>query len=299
MGITGRLQELSDLFARFTEQDRDRPLDFGGVRLYRRDTLTLPQHYECGPGFSLVIQGAKRLTAGTERFDYAAGQYLLTSLHLPVVTQVTVASPDAPHFCLFIPIDTEAMGELLARIGTPPGLDADGMRSVGVNPATLELLDAATRLVLLADRPQDIPALAPLFRQEILYHLLTGPDGPRLLHLALSTGHHAGRIPRAMAWMRTHFAETLRVETLAEHVGMSVSSLHHHFKAVTAMTPIQFQKQLRLHEARRLMLMENLDAGTAALRVGYQSPSQFSRDYSRLYGAPPARDVERVRQAAA
>jgi AraC-like DNA-binding protein len=148
------------------------------------------------------------------------------------------------------------------------------------------------------DRPGDIAAMAPLIEQEILYRILTGPDGPRLLHIAMAESH-SNKIARAVAWLKENYARILRIEELADHIGMSVSSFHHHFKAVTAMTPMQFQKQLRLHEARRLMLVERLDAGTAGHRVGYQSPSQFSREYSRLYGLSPMRDVDGTRDALA
>jgi AraC-like DNA-binding protein len=166
----------------------------------------------------------------------------------------------------------------------------DEMRGVAVNAAPAELLDASVRLLRLLDRPEDIPVMAPLIEQEILYRLLTGPFGPRLLQITM-TESPGNKISQAIAWLRENFTRPLRLEALAERVGMSVSSLHHHFKAVTAMTPMQYQKQLRLREARRLMLMERLDVGTAGYTVGYQSPSQFSREYRRLYGLSPLRDV--------
>jgi transcriptional regulator GlxA family with amidase domain len=150
------------------------------------------------------------------------------------------------------------------------------------------------RLLRLLDRPQDVAAMAPLIEQEILYRLLSGPHGARLMHVAMAEGQ-GQRIARAVAWLRERFDQPLRIEILAEHVGMSESSLHHHFKAVTNMTPMQYQKQLRLHEARRLMLSEGLDVGAAGFNVGYHSPSQFSREYRRLYGLSPARDIEALR----
>jgi AraC-like DNA-binding protein len=171
---------------------------------------------------------------------------------------------------------------------------ADGTRGVAVHTAPPELLDATRRLLSLLDTPKDIPAMAPLIEQEILYRLLTGPYGPTLLRIA-AIDSPSNKIAKAIAWLRQNYRHQLRIEELAGHVGMSVSSLHHHFSAVTAMTPMQYQKRLRLHEARRLMLVERLDVGSAGYRVGYQSPSQFSREYSRLYGLSPLRDVESVR----
>jgi AraC-like DNA-binding protein len=164
------------------------------------------------------------------------------------------------------------------------------MRAVAVNKANPDLLDAVARLLRLLDRPQDIAAMAPLIEQEILYRVATGPFGPAQLQIAMLETP-TNRVAQAIAWLRQNFTRPLRIEELAQHVGMSPSSLHHHFKAVTAMTPMQYQKQLRLHEARRLMLSERLDVGSAGYSVGYQSPSQFSREYSRLYGLPPLRDV--------
>lgn len=201
-----------------------------------------------------------------------------------------------PHLCLGMAIDSEKLLELLSRIDVPrPAAHTDGQRGMVVNVAPPELMDAVVRLLRLLDRPGDIPAMEPLIEQEILYRVLTGPHGARLINIA-TTDSHSNRIARAVAWLKENFARPLRIEDLAERVNMSVSSFHHHFKSVTAMTPVQYQKQLRLHEARRLMLVERLDAGTAGHRVGYQSPSQFSREYSRLYGASPARDVDGVRE---
>lgn len=242
-----------------------------------------------------MLQGAKSLRLGTELISYGTGDYLLTSLDLPVAWRVTEASPEVPHLCLGLAIDSEKLLELLSRIDIPsPAAHTDGQRGMAVNVAPPELLDAAIRLLRLLDRPGDIPAMAPLIEQEILYRVLTGPDGARLINIATADSH-SNRIARAVAWLKENFARPLRIEDLADRVSMSVSSFHHHFKSVTAMTPVQYQKQLRLHEARRLMLVERLDAGTAGHRVGYQSPSQFSREYSRLYGASPARDVDGAR----
>ncbi|MNE22591.1 HTH-type transcriptional activator RhaS [compost metagenome] len=189
-------------------------------------------------------------------------------------------------------IDNEKLVNLLGQMDIRRNSNTSEVkRGIAVNAAPTELLDATIRLLRLLDTPSEIPIMAPLVEQEILYRLLTGSDGERLINIA-TVDSQANRIARAINWLRQNFALPLRIEQLAEYVNMSVSSFHHHFKAITAMTPIQYQKQLRLNEARRLMLVERLDAGTAGHRVGYQSPSQFSREYSRFYGNPPLRDIE-------
>jgi AraC-like DNA-binding protein len=212
---------------------------------------------------------------------------------------VVEASEQVPHFCITLAISGEKVLGLMTRAHIRRRAEtATGQRGIVVNAATPELLDATTRLLRLLDRPSDIPAMAPLIEEEILYRVLTGPAGEQLMSI-VAADTHGNRIARAIAWLRENFARQLRIEDLADHVGMSVSSFHHHFKAITAMTPVQYQKQLRLQEARRLMLLERLDAGTAGHRVGYQSPSQFSREYSRVYGLSPARDVEASRESMA
>jgi AraC-like DNA-binding protein len=287
--------ELASIIARFATDDGDFPTAIDNLSLFRRCSPTQPLHSAYRPGFAIVAQGAKRLTVGTDVYRYGAGHYILTSLDLPVVSHVTEASAETPYLCFGLAIDSERLSDLLARISMPrPTAAASGMRGLAVNIASPELLDASLRLLRLLDRPQDIAAMAPLIEQEILYRLLTGPDGPRLLQIA-SAESQSNKVARAVGWIRVNFAEPLRIEDLADLVNMSVSSLHHHFKAVTAMTPMQYQKQLRLQEARRLMLVDRLDVGTAGHRVGYQSPSQFSREYSRLYGMSPLRDVEGMR----
>lgn len=290
------LGQMASLFARYASVDGDNATPVPRLFLYRQSAPTSPIPCAYRPGLSLVLQGAKSMTLASETYHYGAGQYLLNSLHLPAVAHVTQASVEQPHFCFSFAIDPEKLGEVLLRAPTVASPESGSARGVAVNDATSELLEAAWRLLRLLERPQDIPVMAPLIEQELLYRVLSGPDGARLLQI-MSGGGQSSRIVRAVAWLRANFADPLRVEELAEHVNMSISSLHHHFKAVTAMSPMQYQKQLRLHEARRLMLAEGLDAGTASLRVGYQSPSQFSREYSRLYGLPPLRDVGRLREA--
>ncbi|MFZ6647729.1 AraC family transcriptional regulator N-terminal domain-containing protein [Undibacterium sp. TJN25] len=293
--LTGRFQEIAALIARFAREDQEYSTAIGNLFFNRRSSPTQPLHVAQWPCFALVAQGAKSITVGTESFHYGVGNFLLVSLDLPVVSRVVQASTEVPHLGLGMAIDSAALADLMSRISVPrQALATEGMLGVAVNTASEALLDATLRLLRLLEQPDTIPALAPLIEQEILYHLLMGPCGPRLLQIAQADSP-SNKIAKAIAWLRRHYTEQLRVDELAAHVGMSVSSLHHHFKAVAAMTPMQYQKQLRLHEARRLMLVEQRDVGHAGYSVGYQSPSQFSREYSRLYGLPPLKDVERAR----
>ncbi|TCV92733.1 AraC family transcriptional regulator [Luteibacter rhizovicinus] len=292
---SGPFLEIASIIARYATDETYTGTAIGSLFFSRRSSPSQCLHVAQSPCFALVVQGQKSITLGHETYRYGVGDFLLVSLELPVVSQVTQASEDEPHMGLGMSIDSNALADLMSRISIPHrALAATDRLGVAVNIASPGLLDATLRLLRLLDRLEDIPALAPLAEQEILYHLLTGPCGAQLIQIAVADSP-GNRIARSIAWLRDHFREPLRVDELAERVGMSVSSLHHHFKAVTAMTPMQYQKQLRMHEARRLMLLEKLDVGTAGYRVGYQSTSQFSREYGRLYGLPPLRDIERIR----
>lgn len=261
----------------------------------RQTAPTNPVHLAHRPAFALIAQGEKSVTLGQDVYHYGVGDCVVVSLDLPVISRVSVASPQAPHLGLGMVINPDRLREVLQRIAVPPvAATADGMRGLAVHKASPALVDATLRYLRLLDSPSDIAGVAPLVEQEILYRLLTGPYGPRLIQIATADSP-GNRVAKAIAWLRENYIRPLRIEELAEHVGMSVSSLHHHFKAVAAMTPMQYQKQLRLNEARRLMLVENMDAGTAGHRVGYQSPSQFGLEYTRLYGQPPLRDIATLR----
>lgn len=291
--------EIASIGGRFAASDGEFQTPIEGLGISRRSTPSAPCHGSYRPCLAMVIQGAKSVQLGSDTINYGPGHYLLTSLDLPVTWRVVEASADNPHLCITVAIDREKVLDLAGRTGIEaPRAAAARHRGIVVNSATPEMLDAAVRFLRLLENPADIPAMAPLVEQEILYRVLTGPAGGQLIDMALSDTH-GNRIARSISWLRDNFDRALRIEQLAEHVNMSVSSFHHHFKAITAMTPVQYQKQLRLHEARRLMLVEGLDAGNAGHRVGYQSPSQFSREYSRLYGLSPARDIDAVRMSAA
>lgn len=257
-----------------------------------------PAHIAQWASFALVAQGGKALHIGDEILHYGPGDLLLVTLDMPVRSCVTVATPEKPNLGIGITINESRLMRYLEQF--PPVLplsQASSERGITVHKMSPLLIDAVIRLVRLLDHPQDITALAPLIEQEIFYRLLTGPEGPRILNMALAE-RPGNRVAQAARWLRENFHRPLKIDQLASNVGMSVSSLHHHFKAVTAMTPMQYQKQLRLNEARRLMRVEKLDAGTAGYRVGYQSASQFSREYSRFYGRSPARDSRQLAASA-
>lgn len=285
--------EIADLVTRYARDDAtDSAID--GLFVIKRSSPTMPLHCHQWPSFWLVAQGRKSVKVGDEELHYGVGDCLLVALDMPVTSRITHATEAQPHLCVGVAINPARLADLMGRLPEAASAAPDGVRGVAVNPASPELLDATLRLLRLLDRPQDVAAVAPLVEEEILYRLLSGPHGARLLHIAGAEGQ-GRRVTRAVAWLREHFAQPLRIEVLAEQVGMSESSLHHHFKAVTNMTPMQYQKQLRLYEARRLMLAEGLDVGAAGFEVGYQSPSQFSREYRRQYGLPPAKDIETLR----
>lgn len=284
-------QEIATIAARFAGIDGEKSTAIDGLGISRRTSPSEPCHGSYRPCFAMVIQGAKSVQLGGDTINYGAGDYLLTSQELPVAWRVVEASREVPHFCITLAISSEKVLGLMSKAGIDHAVRPSVIqRGIVVNAATPELLDATLRLMRLLDRPQDIAAMAPLIEKEILYRILTGPAGGQLVGLATADSH-GNRIARAITWLRENYVGTLRIEDLADHVGMSASSFHHHFKAITAMTPVQYQKHLRLHEARRLMVMEGLDVGNAGHRVGYRSPSQFSREYSSLYGISPARDV--------
>ncbi|MCA9168862.1 MAG: AraC family transcriptional regulator [Planctomycetales bacterium] len=247
------------------------------------------------PCLCIIAQGSKEVLLAGDSYRLDAAQFLLVSVDLPVDARVLEATKSNPYLGLRISLDPKVVGELLAD-GTDVASPGASERGIAVTPIEPRLLDAVTRLVNLLDTPQDIRPLAPLVLREITHRVLTGPQGLRLRQIALA-GAPGYRIARAIRWLKDHFADPLRIESLAEQVGLSTSSFHIHFKNVTAMTPLQYQKRMRLQEARSLMLGENLDAAEAAFRVGYESPSQFSREYRRMFGAPPRQDVDAVLSA--
>lgn len=254
-----------------------------------------PKHSVQTPAFALIAQGAKSIFVGEEVYEYDSLNYLLSSVHLPICGKVSVASPDRPYLGLRLELDLEVISDLIRHLppDTPPASGAvPACGAMCVRRLDLPLLDAVLRLLRLLDTPHDIAVLAPLVKREIFYRLLGDGDGARLRQIALQDSQ-TQRIAKAIRRLREQYDQPLSIEAIARDAHMSPSSLHHHFKAVTAMSPLQYQKQLRLQEARRLLFLDELDVSVVALRVGYESASQFSREYSRFFGTAPSRDKRR------
>jgi AraC-like DNA-binding protein len=285
------LKELCALIAQHCHERRTATV-IPRVGLVRSDTPTLPVGVVYQPMLYIVAQGVKRTLLGDTIVEYGAGQYLVVSVDLPITGSVVQASPQVPYLALSLELDPAVLADMLLTL---PGTAQDApLPGLAVSPVTPDLLDAAVRLLRLLDRPADIPMLAPLAEREILYRLLTGAQAPMLRQIALTHSRMA-QVGQAIGWIRSHFAEPLRIDAVAQRANMSASTFHRHFKAVTAMSPLQYQKQIRLQEARRLLLAGQADAASIGFAVGYESPSQFSREYARLFGQPPLRDAVRLR----
>jgi AraC-like DNA-binding protein len=251
-------------------------------------TRPLPGLYE--PKHCLVLQGAKEVTIGEHSCRYDPASYFIAFLDLPASGRIVQTSPEQPYIGVSLALDREGLAALLPDAAARSEAQVAGF---AVSPVTRQLLDPWLRLLRLLDTPRDIPVLAPLVEREILYRLLRGPQGGVLRQIA-RVDSRLSRVRRAIAWIRTHYDQPLRIDALADVAGMSVASFHRHFKTATAMSPLQYQKSLRLQQARRL-LIANQEATQAGYAVGYESASQFSREYARLFGAPPARDAARLR----
>jgi AraC-like DNA-binding protein len=245
-----------------------------------------------------VVQGAKRLLLGEEVFSYDADHYLIVSVDLPVVGQILDASPEKPFLAMVLKLDPRMISQLLVDGNLPQPRTQQTSRGMAVSRVTLSMLCAFQRLLDLLDQPEDIPILAPLVQREIVYRLLMGEQGPRLRQMG-ATGTQSNQLTQAIDWLKKNYTQPLRVDDLAAHASMSTSTFHRHFRELTAMSPLQFQKRLRLHEARRIMFTDHLDATSVAFQVGYESSTQFNREYSRVFGAPPLRDIKSLRQQAA
>lgn len=289
-------RELAAIIERHTGTDGLHRTAIDSLQFFRGSQPSAPVCAVVRSTLALIAQGAKRVVLADETYEYDQTRYLITSVDLPAVAQVTRASPEAPYLCFVLDLDPRQVGDLMSRMALPRPRAMAVDRGMAVAALSTALLDPVLRLARLLDAPADIPILAPLIEREILYRLLVGDQGMRLRSIAL-TDSQSHQIARAIDWLKKNFAAPLRIEELAHAVNMSTSSLHHNFKALTAMSPLQYQKHLRLQEARRLMLVEMHDAASAGHRVGYESPSQFSREYARLYGAPPLRDIAQLRQS--
>ncbi|WP_238540036.1 AraC family transcriptional regulator [Corallococcus macrosporus] len=279
---------------RHTPADGIHPTAIPRVFLIRAARPSEPLHALHEPALCIVAQGRKQVLLADELFVYGPEQCLVVSVDLPVTGQVIEATPRAPYLCLRVDLDPGQLSAVMLEAALEPSGPKPRGPGMSLSPAEPALLDAATRLVRLLDSPRDIAFLAPLCIREMVYRLLASGHGARLRHIALA-GERLDSVNRAITWLKHHYTEPLRIEQLARVAHMSTSALHHHFKSLTAMSPLQYQKHLRLQEARRLMLGQALDAASAGHSVGYESPSQFNREYSRLFGAPPARDISRLR----
>jgi AraC-like DNA-binding protein len=285
------LAELRTLIARHAN-GADMATALPGLVLASIDAPTQPVHHLYEPVFAVVAQGTKRAVLGEKLFEYRAGQYLLVSVDLPITGHVAEASVAAPFLAAGLMLKPAAIASLLLEAAA--GVAAGNTAGLGVSELTHELLDPLVRLLRLLDHPRDAAVLAPMAEREILWRLLCGEQGAMLRQIGLADSR-LSQVSHAIGWIRKHYAEPLRIDHLASLAAMSTSSLHRHFRAVTSMSPLQYQKQIRLQEARARLLAESGDVAAIGFGVGYDSPSQFSREYSRLFGVPPGRDGERLR----
>jgi len=294
-GLAVSIAELNKNIARWTEQGELHTTAIPGLSLFRRDQPTEPISGMYEPSVCLAVQGSKRVLLGEDTYLYNSSHYLITSVHLPTIVQIMEASPEKPYLGLRLKFDLREVAQLMVDSNLPQPRPQQSSRGMATGEVTLQLVNAFIRLIdLLADE-KDIPILAPVIQREIIYRLLVGEQGERLRQIA-TAGSQSQQIAKAIGWLKSNYTQAVSMDELAAQANMSTSTLHHHFKALTALSPLQYQKQLRLQEARRLMLAERMDAANAAFQVGYESPSQFNREYSRLFGAPPLRDIRSLQQ---
>ncbi|MFJ9721896.1 AraC family transcriptional regulator N-terminal domain-containing protein [Streptomyces sp. NPDC101209] len=291
------LEELRTLLARHVRPDWTTAVE--GVLISKVDRPDPPSPSMSGTVFALIAQGAKRLALGDRVYPYGPGQYLVASVDLPVTGEFLQAGPERPALGFGMTLEASAIAELLLQAGTGdlPRAGAGVPSGIAVSDAPVPLLDAVVRLLRLLDEPRDRTVLAPLIKREILWRLITGEQGATVRQLGLADSG-LSHISRAVRWIREHYTEPFRVEDVARMSGMSPSAFYRNFQAVTAMSPIQFQKQIRLQEARLLLATHPGDVTGVGRRVGYDNPSQFSREYRRRFGAPPSRDATRLRDSA-
>lgn len=291
------LDEVRDLIARHVRPDLRTAID--DVLIFKADEPHPPKPTTYGKVFALVAQGTKRFGLGDQIYEYRAGQYLVVSVDLPVTAHFSAASPDEPGLGVGLTLDPTAIADLLLQTpaGTLPDSEEGAPTGLAISTASADILDAVLRLLRLLDTPRDIPVLAPMIKREILWRLITSEQGPIIRQLGQpdSTLSH---IARAVRWIRDNYREPFRVETAAQRAGMSVSAFHRNFQALTSLSPIQYQKQIRLHQARLLLACDAMDIAGTGRFVGYDSPSQFSREYRRQFGAPPRIDAMRLQRPA-
>jgi AraC-like DNA-binding protein len=288
--------ELQTLIARYADDPKVATL-MPGIVIMASDTRTRPMCYVSEPAFAMVVQGAKRAILGEKIFDYSAGQYLVVSVDLPLTANVVEASVEQPFLALGVKLNAATIAALLVETGvirkarTAPS-------TIVVSDLTDDLLDPVVRLLRLLDRPEDIPVLRLAVEREIYWRLINGDQGAMIQQIGLEDSRVA-KISKAIRWIRSNHSDILRVETLAQMVGMSLTSFHRHFRAVTSLSPLQYQKRIRLQQARARLAANPKDIAAVSFAVGYHSPSQFSREYRRLFGATPGEDAFRLQSHSA
>lgn len=288
-------QKLAKLIDRWTGNANQYDTPISGLRFSRWTTPTPPTSYTHNPSICLIAQGRKRVLLGEESFIYDANHFLISSVDLPIIANIIEASEEQPYLGLIMELDLTEISQLIVDSELAFTQAKEAQKGIAVGELSESLLGAFVRLAELLDEGQNIKILAPIIKREIFYRLLMSEQGTRL-HQIVTAGSHSHQIAKAIDWLKNNFVKPLSVGDLASYTGMSKSSFYTHFRSMTSMTPLQFQKKLRLSEARRLMLTENLDAMAATFKVGYESPSQFSREYSRLFGAPPSKDIKSLRE---
>ena len=288
------LHELADAISKVIGHAYEVSTAVPGLTLYQSTVPTAPNPCTYEPSLLVIPQGNKRVDLGKQSFVFGQSTFLLTSIELPIISRVCAASVEKPYLAFFLKLDMGMVRDVLhsEEVHVPP--PPVGTRGMVLGEATVELLAACSRMVQALNAPQDVPFLGKLLQREIIYRLLQGSQGDRLRSVA-TLADQSYRTAKAITWLRNNFEKTLNVDELASMTGMSRSTLNHHFRGLTAMSPLQFQKQLRLHTARQKMLTEELDAASAAFEVGYESPSQFNREYKRFFGQPPMRDIQALR----
>ncbi|MGA2850202.1 MAG: AraC family transcriptional regulator [Terracidiphilus sp.] len=296
LNVVEMRQELARQIAARAISEGDMHTPIAGLRLYRRSVTTACASAAYEPSLVVFVQGQKRINVGKSTYICDNSNFLLTSVDLPVVSQVIAATRQQPLLGLILKLEMPAVREILSQQEFHLREESADARAMAVGITSVELIDACLRLVALLDAPQDIPFLSSLIQREIVFRLLRSPQGKHLRAIA-TLGEQSHRTAKAVEWLRTNYAKPLRVDQLAAAARMGVSTLHHQFRSLTAMSPLQYQKQLRLHVARERMLNEGLDAASAAFEVGYESASQFNREYSRFFGQPPMRDIKARRLA--
>ncbi|MEF3306373.1 AraC family transcriptional regulator [Paenibacillus sp. GYB003] len=292
------LRQLALLIRRHAPSNGTHRTAVASLTLMHTAQLSEPLESIYKPSICVVAQGAKTAALADETFRYDPSTYLVTSVELPIVGKIVEASPEIPYLSLKLSFDADVILDIMKEMNRPVRVPAEGCRGIAVNRTSPALLEAIVRLMQLLDAPEDVPVLAPLVIREILYRVLQSEQGALLHHFAI-IGSHAHNIARAIQSINRQYDRPLAIEQLAKSVNMSASAFHKHFKRVTAMSPLQYQKTVRLQQARRLMLAEAVQASEAAFRVGYESPSQFSREYARMYGRPPVLDVRELRDSVA